>query len=199
MGRWSHLDPDYERLPEGITRVGYDADTESYTFQDRSGSYWESRPGRRYGPLRRVHASPSVQTVPVVDTPHTARVDKMVKDARDSDEEEGDGDEECELIQGAEAESKDQDAERCCEPTRHRKHIGKVTGSLSRLSGYFRGTQIERRTTHNLRRNTFPISQGNTSMPAHSQVLGRAVTFDEILARRADMDYCTHCGKMKGH
>ncbi|KID72953.1 peptidoglycan-binding LysM, partial [Metarhizium brunneum ARSEF 3297] len=99
MGRWSHLDPDYERLPEGISRVGYDADTESYTFQDRSGSYWESRPGRRYGPLRRVHTSPSVQTVPVGDAPHAARIDKMLKDAHEFDVEEGVEDEESELYQ----------------------------------------------------------------------------------------------------
>lgn len=201
MGRWSHLDPDYERLPEGISRVGYDADTESYTFQDRSGSYWESRPGRRYGPLRRVHTSPSVQTVAVGDAPHTARVDKILKDARECDVEEGVEDEESELYQGAEAGSKDQDPERCCEkhtPTWHKKHIRNVTGSFSRLSGYFRGTQIERRNTHGLRRETFPVARRNTSMAAHSQVLGRAVTFDEILARRADMDYCTHCGKIKG-
>ncbi len=71
MGRWSHLDSDEERLPSGMTRVGYDADTQVYTFRDASdGSYWEGAPGCRYGKLHRVRAAtpplPSI-TVPAID------------------------------------------------------------------------------------------------------------------------------------
>lgn len=54
MGRWSHYDTDEERLPEGMTRIGYDADDQTYTFRDTDGSIWESAPGNQYGPLRRI-------------------------------------------------------------------------------------------------------------------------------------------------
>ncbi|CAG9936733.1 hypothetical protein V2G26_006185 [Clonostachys chloroleuca] len=54
MSRFSQYDTDEERLPEGMSRVGYDADTEVYTFKDADGSYWESAPGNRYGRLTRV-------------------------------------------------------------------------------------------------------------------------------------------------
>ncbi|ATY60260.1 peptidoglycan-binding domain [Cordyceps militaris] len=54
MPRRSRYDDDEERLPEGMTRVGYDADTGVYTFQDSDGSYWEGAPGSQYGQLTRV-------------------------------------------------------------------------------------------------------------------------------------------------
>ncbi|KAI0476822.1 carbohydrate-binding module family 50 protein [Xylaria cf. heliscus] len=54
MTRWSEYDTDEERLPEGMQRVGYDADTQVYTFRDADGSLWESAPGNQYGRLRRV-------------------------------------------------------------------------------------------------------------------------------------------------
>ncbi|OAQ74196.1 peptidoglycan-binding LysM domain-containing protein [Pochonia chlamydosporia 170] len=54
MSRFSRYDTDEERLPEGMTRVGYDADTQVYTFKDADGSYWESAPGCQYGQLTRV-------------------------------------------------------------------------------------------------------------------------------------------------
>ncbi|KAF4595735.1 peptidoglycan-binding LysM [Ophiocordyceps camponoti-floridani] len=47
-------DSDDERLPEGMTRIGYDADSQIYTFRDTDGSYWESAPGCRHGRLTRV-------------------------------------------------------------------------------------------------------------------------------------------------
>lgn len=43
---------DAERLPEGFERIGYDADTQTYTFRDASGRVYESEPGSRYGELR---------------------------------------------------------------------------------------------------------------------------------------------------
>lgn len=54
MSRWSHYDTDEERLPEGMTRVGYDADTQVYTYRDADGSYWEGAPGSQYGRLTKV-------------------------------------------------------------------------------------------------------------------------------------------------
>ncbi|KAL6907374.1 hypothetical protein GGI43DRAFT_397208 [Trichoderma evansii] len=59
MSRFSRYDTDEERLPEGMTRVGYDADTQVYTFQDSDGSYWESAPGSQYGRLTRVGSGPA--------------------------------------------------------------------------------------------------------------------------------------------
>jgi hypothetical protein len=44
---------DNYRLPEGMQRVGYDADTERYTYKQTDGSYWEGAEGARYGTLRR--------------------------------------------------------------------------------------------------------------------------------------------------
>ncbi|KAI1127769.1 carbohydrate-binding module family 50 protein [Nemania abortiva] len=54
MARWSEYDTDEERLPEGMQRIGYDADTQTYTFRDAQGGIWESAPGNQYGQLRRV-------------------------------------------------------------------------------------------------------------------------------------------------
>ncbi|KAK1765214.1 peptidoglycan-binding LysM domain-protein [Phialemonium atrogriseum] len=54
MSRFSQYDTDEERLPEGMRRVGYDADTQVHTFQDADGSYWEGAPGSQYGRLTRV-------------------------------------------------------------------------------------------------------------------------------------------------
>ncbi|KAI0874787.1 carbohydrate-binding module family 50 protein [Hypoxylon argillaceum] len=54
MARWSEYDTDEERLPEGMQRIGYDADTQVYTFRDAQGGTWESAPGSQYGRLSRV-------------------------------------------------------------------------------------------------------------------------------------------------
>lgn len=60
MGRWSDMDSDAERLPAGFERIGYDADTQTYTFRDSDGNTYESEPGNRYGELHRVgSAAPS--------------------------------------------------------------------------------------------------------------------------------------------
>ncbi|KAH6633782.1 hypothetical protein C7974DRAFT_358435 [Boeremia exigua] len=44
-------DDDASRLPEGYERVGYDADTQVYTFKSPEGELYESAPGNRYGEL----------------------------------------------------------------------------------------------------------------------------------------------------
>ncbi|KAG7291034.1 hypothetical protein NEMBOFW57_001043 [Staphylotrichum longicolle] len=63
MGRWSHLDSDEDRLPSGMTRIGYDADTQIYTYRDSDGSYWEGAPGCQYGKLHRVRPAPRLPSV----------------------------------------------------------------------------------------------------------------------------------------
>jgi LysM repeat protein len=55
MSRFSQYDSDAERLPEGMSRTGYDADTQRYQYQDADGSSWQGPPGSRYGRLERVH------------------------------------------------------------------------------------------------------------------------------------------------
>jgi hypothetical protein len=42
---------DSERLPSGYTRIGYDADDQTYTFRGPDGRIYESEPGCRYGEL----------------------------------------------------------------------------------------------------------------------------------------------------
>jgi len=54
MGRWADYEEDEHRLPEGMQRIGYDADTQVYTYQDTDGSIWEGSEGARYGQLRQV-------------------------------------------------------------------------------------------------------------------------------------------------
>ncbi|KAM5369014.1 hypothetical protein ACJZ2D_009217 [Fusarium nematophilum] len=59
MTQPSQYDSDSERLPHGMVRIGYDADTQTYTFRDADGSYWEGGSGHRFGQLTRVSSAPS--------------------------------------------------------------------------------------------------------------------------------------------
>ncbi|XP_006455273.1 hypothetical protein AGABI2DRAFT_194905, partial [Agaricus bisporus var. bisporus H97] len=52
MGRWTQYEEDSARLPTGMKRIGYDADTQRYKFQDEKGVLYESEPGSAYGTLR---------------------------------------------------------------------------------------------------------------------------------------------------
>ncbi|KDQ06834.1 carbohydrate-binding module family 50 protein [Botryobasidium botryosum FD-172 SS1] len=54
MGRWTQYDEDDHRLPEGMKRVGYDADTQQYTFKDQDGSLWVGREGQEFGEMTKV-------------------------------------------------------------------------------------------------------------------------------------------------
>jgi len=54
MGRWAYYDTDSERLPAGMERIGYDADTQEYTYRDSDGSIWRGASGARYGSLTKV-------------------------------------------------------------------------------------------------------------------------------------------------
>ncbi|KXN85773.1 hypothetical protein AN958_10956 [Leucoagaricus sp. SymC.cos] len=59
MGRWTQYDEDDYRLPEGMKRVGYDADTGRYYFRDSDGAIWRSAEGSQYGELTKVAELPS--------------------------------------------------------------------------------------------------------------------------------------------
>ena len=54
---------DEYRLPEGLRRVGYDADERRHYFRDRDGQAWRSEPGNEYGVLTPVRDEPPV-TIP---------------------------------------------------------------------------------------------------------------------------------------
>ncbi|KAF5384335.1 hypothetical protein D9615_003197 [Tricholomella constricta] len=57
MGRWTQFDEDSYRLPEGMKRIGYDADTKVYTFRDRAGTLYRGAPGADYGTLTPIPSS----------------------------------------------------------------------------------------------------------------------------------------------
>ena len=70
MSRWTQLDEvraylaslrrlsydpllqDEYRLPEGMQRVGYDADSGKYYYRDQDGSLWEGPEGAQFGELK---------------------------------------------------------------------------------------------------------------------------------------------------
>jgi len=52
MGRWTQYDEDEHRLPDGLERVGYDADTQTYHYKDSNGGLFKGEPGARYGVIR---------------------------------------------------------------------------------------------------------------------------------------------------
>ncbi|KAF3357598.1 hypothetical protein VDGD_01171 [Verticillium dahliae] len=65
MSRFSQYDTDEERLPEGVTRTGYDADTQTYSYRNSEGNHWEGAPGNRYGRLTQgSHGAESEPFVP---------------------------------------------------------------------------------------------------------------------------------------
>ncbi len=42
---------DEYRLPEGMKRIGYDADSGRYIFQDRDGSIWQGAQGAEFSEM----------------------------------------------------------------------------------------------------------------------------------------------------
>jgi len=59
MGRWTQYDEDDYRLPEGMKRVGYDADSGRYYFRDSDGTLWRGAEGVEFGEMKRVDNLPS--------------------------------------------------------------------------------------------------------------------------------------------
>lgn len=85
MGRWSHLDSDEDRLPSGMTRIGYDADTQIYTYRDSDGSHWEGAPGCQYGKLHRVRPAPRLPSVVIPEIDDGDEAPYILHDNDDSD------------------------------------------------------------------------------------------------------------------
>ncbi|KAF8640850.1 hypothetical protein AX17_000498 [Amanita inopinata Kibby_2008] len=54
MGRWTQFDEDEYNLPEGMKRIGYDADEGCYYFRDSDGSVWRGAEGARYSEMTKV-------------------------------------------------------------------------------------------------------------------------------------------------
>nr|GAT58089.1 predicted protein [Mycena chlorophos] len=54
MGRWTQQEEDAARLPEGVKRVAYDADSARYTFRDNEGNIYVGPPHEEYGTLTMV-------------------------------------------------------------------------------------------------------------------------------------------------
>lgn len=61
MGRWSQYDEDDYRLPEGMKRVGYDADSGKYFFRDKKGHLWEGQEGAQFGEMTRAAVSDAAE------------------------------------------------------------------------------------------------------------------------------------------
>jgi len=59
MGRWTQYDEDDYRLPEGMKRVGYDADSGRYYFRDSGGSLWQGAVGAQFGEMTKVNNLPA--------------------------------------------------------------------------------------------------------------------------------------------
>ncbi|KAG1783447.1 hypothetical protein EV702DRAFT_1041115 [Suillus placidus] len=59
MGRWTQYDEDDYRLPEGVKRVGYDADIGRYNFRDREGLVYKGPEGSKFGDFTLVSEIPS--------------------------------------------------------------------------------------------------------------------------------------------
>ncbi|KAJ7443898.1 hypothetical protein B0H11DRAFT_2250323 [Mycena galericulata] len=57
MGRWTQFDEDSACLPEGVKRIGYDADTYRYSFSDREGNVYLGLAHEEYGSLTLVDKS----------------------------------------------------------------------------------------------------------------------------------------------
>ena len=56
---YSNIQDDY-RLPEGMKRVGYDADSGKYFFRDNEGQLWEGQEGVEFGEMTRgTHVLPT--------------------------------------------------------------------------------------------------------------------------------------------
>ncbi|KZP29335.1 carbohydrate-binding module family 50 protein [Athelia psychrophila] len=59
MGRWTQYDEDEYRLPEGMKRVGYDADSGRYYFKDRAGKVYEGAEGAEFSEMVPVSSAPA--------------------------------------------------------------------------------------------------------------------------------------------
>ncbi|KAK0500953.1 hypothetical protein EDD18DRAFT_1146728 [Armillaria luteobubalina] len=71
MGRWTQYDEDSYRLPEGMERIGYDSDTQTYFYRDANGDTWKGAEGAEYSEMTRVSGASS-STEDIEAAPHRA-------------------------------------------------------------------------------------------------------------------------------
>lgn len=57
---------DEYRLPHGMKRVGYDADTQKYTFEDENGDLWEGPEGAEYGEMTKGASGPPLYATSIL-------------------------------------------------------------------------------------------------------------------------------------
>ncbi|KAJ7135219.1 hypothetical protein C8R43DRAFT_621863 [Mycena crocata] len=57
MSRWTQKNEDLTRLPAGMQRIGYDADSAQYSFRDIEGNIYLGPPHQQYGLLIRLKSS----------------------------------------------------------------------------------------------------------------------------------------------
>lgn len=68
MNRFTQFDEDSYRLPEGVKRIAYDADSQRYLFRDRLGQLYQNEPGDEYGVLQPVKCPiPPCRSVTIIE------------------------------------------------------------------------------------------------------------------------------------
>ncbi|KAK4097861.1 hypothetical protein N658DRAFT_488852 [Parathielavia hyrcaniae] len=88
---------DDDRLPEGMRRVAYDADTQTYTYESVNGAEYTGQAGQRHSDAN--NANPTTSKYP----PSSSRKDRRGREGREEDgEEEGEEEEEGDVGGGKE-------------------------------------------------------------------------------------------------
>lgn len=78
-------DDDDDRLPHGMVRCGYDADTETYFFWDTGGGgVWEGTRGTYYGLMNRIWAPGPVAPPPRVASTRDLEASSLESDTKES-------------------------------------------------------------------------------------------------------------------
>lgn len=62
--QWEHAGDEARNRPDGWVRVGYDADEQTYVYQNASGDYAQGLRGSQYGQLTRIPGWSLGQTIP---------------------------------------------------------------------------------------------------------------------------------------
>ena len=76
-----------------MKRIGYDSDTQTYTYRDSDGSLWEGTSGSQYGTLRRVGGGSRAAPAPAPPPPPArVTIDEQRYVLYDEDEDEDEGD-----------------------------------------------------------------------------------------------------------
>lgn len=175
MGRQLYLDTDEDRLPEGFTRVGYDADTGVYSYQDDEGNYWDGAPGHQYGTLRRVRTLGTELSQP---TQHHKSGPRMPACGQSDNENSV-----CESLGADKKDIGEKDGQQLIITSREPKQTRPRAGTFSSLAGYFHRTQDKFANTGISREVSLPTPPKDENTPEKIAAPKRAVTFDQILGK----------------